>query len=209
MISVIRILNPPINSNTYLLTDALSMSSIIIDPGSLDANIKIERFVNANKLKIKFVLLTHEHFDHIAGVNDLSEKYHFTLLCSSLTAKALLDARKNLSAFADDIVEPIIINSAPEIVGDEEIIPFGDNSICFISSPGHSPGSMCVITDNYFFSGDTILPNYKTRLNLPGSNREQYRFSIKKISRFLKQGMTIYPGHGESFIYKSGVKTHL
>jgi glyoxylase-like metal-dependent hydrolase (beta-lactamase superfamily II) len=144
--------------------------------------------------------LTHEHFDHIAGVISIQNKHHFELFCSKNTAEALTEPRKNLSAFNDQM-NPVIINQVPTILADNEEVILLGSKFHFLITPGHSPGSLCFLFDQYFFSGDTLLKQQKTRLNLPGSDKEQYKLSLEKINKLLTKGVKIYPGHGESFIY--------
>jgi len=70
----------------------------------------------------------------------------------------------------------------------------------FISTPGHSPGSVCIFTKDAVFTGDTLLNNTKTPLTFPHSNRNDYANSIQKLKTLLKPGITVYPGHGEAFV---------
>lgn len=200
MNTILRFINSPISSNSFLIKDINTQLCIIIDPGSCNYNSELQEFIKLNKLSISFVILTHEHFDHIAGVNSLLLDFKFELLCSKATAKALTDTKLNLSEF-NDLIEPVYISKNPKIVNDRDEINFGGEKILFYHTPGHSQGSMCITFSKNFFSGDTILKNFKTRLNLPGSNKIQYNSSIERIKPVLIEGMNIYPGHGEPFIY--------
>lgn len=181
-----------------------SASCIIIDPGTFDKVDDLNVFVRDNSLSVDQVVLTHEHFDHIAGLINLLEHWDFEILCSENTAEALRDPKKNLSAFNDQM-RPIIINKKPTILNDFEERTLLGKKFQFILTPGHSPGSLCFLFKQNFFSGDTILNQQKTRLNLPGSNKEEYTLSIEKIKKRLKSGMTIHPGHGNSFMYKEAL----
>lgn len=196
-----RFINTPISSNCYLIVDKTSKICVIIDPGSHDYNNELEAFIQQNNLSISNVILTHEHFDHFAGLLNLLKHRSFEILCSENTALALKDPKKNLSAFNDQM-KPITINQTPTVLDDNEKLTLLGKTFHFLLTPGHSPGSICFICNNSFFSGDTILNQQKIRLNLPGSNKEEYKLSIEKIKKHLKSGMTIYPGHGNSFIYK-------
>lgn len=201
MIKIIQFLNSPITSNSYLLHAHDSASCTIIDPGTFDNVNDLNIYVRDNNLTIEQVVLTHEHFDHITGLISLLEHYDFEILCSEYTAEALIDPKKNLSAFNDQM-KPIIINKKPNILNDNEERTLLGKRFHFFLTPGHSPGSLCFVHDSYFFSGDTVLNHQKTRLNLPGSNKEEYKLSVEKIKKHLKSGMIIYPGHGDSFMYK-------
>lgn len=200
MIEIKRLINSPIPSNCYLIIDKDASCCIIIDPGSLDGNSNLERFINDNKLTIKFVILTHEHFDHIGGVNTLQSSFQFDLLCSLEAAKALTDSKKNLSAYNDQM-ESVNVNITPVIAKENEEIYFAGNNMKFHYTPGHSPGSMCFSYGNHFFSGDTLLHNQKARLNLPGGDKRQYEATLEKLKTVLFRGMLVNPGHGNAFTF--------
>ena len=200
MITIVQIPNSPISSNSYLVYDIDSSSCIIIDPGTFDETNVLTIFLEDNGLNVKYVILTHEHFDHIAGVINLQKNFQFDLICSKYTAIGLTDPKRNLSAFSDQI-KPIIITQKPTILNNSDLISLLGLKFQFFNTPGHSAGSMCFLFDQHFFSGDTLLNELKTRLNLPGSDKNQYKLSLEKINHFLKHGMRVYPGHGDSFIY--------
>lgn len=202
MVSIHRIINTPVSSNCFLIIREKTNECIIVDPGSYEKNDCLYTFIGENNLKICAVVLTHEHFDHIAGVNNLILNFKFDLICSTEGAAGIKNSRKNLSAYNDQLA-PIEITISPKIVHDRQEFEFADTRLIFIYTPGHSPGSMCFSIDNYFFSGDTILLNHKTRLNLPGSNRKLFFESLEKIKSIIKSGMQIFPGHGDCFEFDS------
>lgn len=195
-----RICNSFYNSNTYIIKGA-NNSVIIIDPGSVD-NLQLFKSLRENRWNIHSVILTHEHADHCAGVNGLYEKFHFQLLCSKACAQNISSNKQNLSLYIEHI-PPFEIKLPISQIVDGETISFDGIDLIFIQTPGHSPGSICIFLDNAVFTGDTLLNKTKVPLNLPQSNRNQYVSSIEKLKQHLKPGMTIYPGHGESFMFRS------
>lgn len=201
MISIHKIVNSPITSNCYIIANLNNKSCFVVDPGSIDDELLIN-YLYSNRLIVTGVILTHEHFGHISGVNRLSSKFQFQLICSKEAALGLINSKMNLSAF-DDQIQPVVINIIPRIVKDNEQMIFGNNKLSFYYTPGHSAGSMCFRIGNYFFTGDTLLHNQKTRLNLPGSNKNEYADSVKKLNFLIEPFMQIYPGHGDCFIYTS------
>ena len=200
MLKIVQIPNSPISSNSYLVYDIDLSSCIVIDPGTIDETNHLNNFLNDTGLIVEYVIITHEHFDHFAGVTSLQKNYQFDLICSKDTAIGLSDPKRNLSAYNDQM-NPLIISQKPMILSDGDALNLLGSQFRFINTPGHSPGSMCFLFDKHFFSGDTLLNEQKTRLNLPGSDKNQYNLSLKKINHYLKQGMRVYPGHGETFIY--------
>jgi len=200
LINIVQIPNSPISSNSYLVYDLDFSLCIIIDPGTFDDTDFLNIFLKDTCLSVEYVIITHEHFDHIAGVINLQKNYQFDLICSKDTAIGLTDPKRNLSAYNDQM-NPLIITQKPTILSDGDVLNLLGSKFRFINTPGHSPGSMCFLFDQHFFSGDTLLNQQKTRLNLPGSDKNQYKLSLEKINLYLKHGMRVYPGHGDSFIY--------
>jgi len=70
----------------------------------------------------------------------------------------------------------------------------------FISTPGHSPGSICISVENLLFSGDTLLWGRKRAINLPGGDKQELQQSISLLFRTLSSDTVVYPGHGEPFL---------
>jgi glyoxylase-like metal-dependent hydrolase (beta-lactamase superfamily II) len=192
--------NSPIPSNCYVVIDEETGRCIVVDPGSYDDNQHLEEYITKNKFTIIFVVLTHEHFDHIAGIDKLYSKFPFELICTKETAIGISNSRRNLSFF-NDLMLPVVINTTPSIVMDSCQLLFKNETLTFYHTPGHSPGSMCFIIDQYFFSGDTLLHAYNTRLNLPGSNKKQFAETLVKLKQIIEPGMIICPGHGNCFKY--------
>lgn len=197
---VYKINNTPIDSCCYIIATKLSKKCIIIDPGTED-NRELICFLREKKLTPIYVILTHEHFDHCMGVNHLNGMFDFELICSGEASKGIKNSKQNFSKYWEDI-NSFEIEMQPKVVSDNEVFEFKNLTLQFIKTPGHSPGSMCIQINNSVFTGDTLLNNTKVPLKLPGSNKEQYKISIEKLNRLFKCGMEVYPGHGDSFVFK-------
>lgn len=173
-------LNELFSSMSYFYKGAL------IDPGD-----KWERFNN-----VKVVLLTHAHFDHIYGLNELfHDSKNIKVYTNEKGKEMLLNARKNLSfyngaPFVFDYPEYIVV------IDDGEEVEI-DNGIFAkaIYTPGHNPSCVTWIIENNIFSGDSYIPCIKTVTNLPNGNRAQAISSEQIILRLSLQ-RTIFPGHG-------------
>ena len=187
-----------LNSSTYLI-DPNPECLIIIDPGDPDISELLIHISRKNRKNIK-VLLTHEHADHCAGLSPLYEVEKIELVCTRKIAHNLADSKLNLSKYLPNI-EAFEVNLPVTIAADAEIIKVCNFDFTFIETPGHSPGSSCIFFNNSVFTGDTILNNTKTPLNLPLSDKNLYMHSIQKLEKLLRSGMTIYPGHGEPFTW--------
>ena len=193
---IIRIVNDYFNSNTYVLNIS-DHFQIIIDPGSSLPEAVINNVLNPVK---QLVFLTHEHTDHIIGLTIM--RNDIEIVCSENCAKNIADSKQNYSYFSEDIV-PFEITSKTNTFKNEKSFTFENISFQFLETPGHSPGSVCIFFENGVFTGDTILNGHKTPLNFPHSNRFNYKKSIAHLLTQIKPGMTIYPGHGHTFVYES------
>ena len=183
----------------YILREDTTKEIVVIDPGEQDW-IKLLDFFLDTKLKPTWVFLTHEHFDHCAGVNILNRYYDFQLLATLECCRRIRDQRGNLSLYAGVYCEPFVIEMPVRVVSDSERILINGKIYEIIITPGHSAGGMCVKVENYLFSGDSLLET-KVPVKLPGGNKLQLQESLQKLKDRCDSGVRVYPGHGESFAW--------
>lgn len=190
--------NQPIDSVTYLFYCKKDKRGLIIDPGT-ENHIELLEFLQTNDIKPEYIFLTHEHFDHILGVNTLREEYPNIKLCSSnLTSERLINPKKNLSIFYNQY--NLIVQSS-EIILKEGVFTFFNTPIMILETPGHTDSSLSFIINDYFISGDFITQNQRTITNLPTGSKKQYNESIIKCSRYLEHKLLL-PGHGSPFNFQ-------
>lgn len=192
--------NPGFGSNTYII-ELANNKALIIDPGNPDIN-PVKDWLTQNNRQIESVILTHEHSDHCAGVNALYEWSPFELICTEATAKNIASNRQNFSYYIDKN-NAFEINLPGRIVRDGDSIYWEAQRFDFFETPGHSPGGLCIKAGNTLFTGDTLLNQTKTPLCFPHSNKNDYHRSKEKLKNILIPGMTIYPGHGDAFIWNT------
>jgi hydroxyacylglutathione hydrolase len=193
-----QIINNPINSNCFILYTSENSSCIIIDPGTEDCK-DLLNFLHQKKLVPQYVFLTHEHFDHIWGVNKLKEMFNCKLVCSNICAENIIDKKKNLSVFYNQIgfetYEADIILKDPV-----SVINWNDYAVNSYWSAGHSDASICIIIDSFLFTGDTIIKNEKTVVKLPSGSKAKLMKTIDDLKNlFLGKKIFIHAGHGNSF----------
>lgn len=197
----------PIDSKMYCILG--DDSALIIDPClSVDAR----KFLQLQSLKEIIILLTHEHIDHISGVNMLREICPCKVICSKKCAERIIDSRKNAAAYLEGMYSMRSIEELEQIramnltnytcIADKvfennfKFKFFGINVEC-IEMPGHSPGGIVIIVnDKYIFSGDNYIPGEEVITRLPGGNKKDYEKYIKPFFDNLSSGCIIYPGHG-------------
>ena len=194
-----------LDTNTYLLEEDGHL--LIIDPADYAA--VLEKCRNAASIT---VLLTHEHFDHISGLNLIRE------LCASSCrviavescSERIQDIKANLSAYADLLAElggkqipehwsPFACKAADISFGDGYAFQWMGYKVELFSTPGHSAGSCCIVVDDLLFGGDTVLEN-NLMVKFPGSSKKLYRSVTAPLLEQLLVGnrvTCVYPGHGD------------
>jgi glyoxylase-like metal-dependent hydrolase (beta-lactamase superfamily II) len=142
------------------------------------------------------VLLTHGHFDHIYGLNDLLERFpEVRVYCSAWAREQLLNAKLNISfyhetPFVFDYPERIVV------VDDGTRVDLGDgNAVTAVATPGHTPGCITWMTDDALFTGDACIPGVRVVTNLPHGDKQLAMRSLEHIRSLAAEGRTIYPGH--------------
>lgn len=173
-------------TNTYIVLG--EFGTAVIDPGGSTQEI-------LNKLKeLKrvpdAVLLTHGHYDHTfscAEFNKLGAIIYMSSLDNYLVENGGHLAKRGT------IVEKFIYND----IADGQTIKVKDLSFSVMVTPGHTPGSVCYLLDNYIFSGDTLFKGTIGRTDLPGGDINQMQNSLKKIMS-ISQDYIVLPGHGPS-----------
>lgn len=192
-------------SNMYVIEE--KGHAIVIDPAR---NIE-----PGQSLQIDLMMVTHEHYDHISGVNAWKEAYGVSLLCSEACAQRLPDPRKNRARHFDVFCELqtwLKLEKLPEIdteyacqadqtFKEETAFFWQQHRFRLIEIPGHSPGGIGIYLDNdSFFSGDNLIKDCEIELRFPGGSREQWLTVGEPRIKAVPVGTKIYPGHFTSFV---------
>ena len=197
MIRVQSFINSPVDSVTYIISNIKNSQSIIIDPGT-DHDERVTKYLKKNNLELNYIFLTHEHFDHILGVNFLRSIFpEIKVIASEKTSNRLANPKKNLAIFYNQM--NLIVNNA-EIIVEEGVLNVIGIEFEVFKTPGHTDSSLSLKFENSFFSGDFLLLGNRIVTNLPTGSKDQYIQSVNKYQNLLS-GITIFPGHGEKFIY--------
>ncbi len=198
MIQVKQLVLNPFQENTYILHDQTG-EAVIIDPGCYsqsDVN-EVKRYVDSTHLKVKYLILTHGHIDHILGIDFLRDIYKVKCLAHSDDLPLIETSPKHGIMFG------ISFEKAPKIddfLNDGDKISFGSTIIEVIHTPGHSIGGVCffIREEKILFSGDTLFNGSIGRTDLMGGNYETLIKSIIKRIFPLGDEVIVYPGHGDS-----------
>lgn len=180
-----------IENNNFLLIDEMSKEAVLID--CTQESDEIEKALQENNAKLKFILLTHGHFDHVLGVNYFRNKYN----CQVLLHEADKELVERLPEFARNFgLPPAQAQKVDGFVKEGDVINFGQNEIKVIHTPGHTQGCVCYLINDDLFSGDTLFYECVGRTDLPGGSFKQIVSSIKEKLFVLDDNIKVYPGHG-------------
>lgn len=177
--------------NCYIVICEDTKETIVIDPGE-NLNL-IEEVIKKHNGKLKYIVLTHGHGDHIGAVLELKANSGADILASEDEDELLKDAVYNESIRVCD--RSIEIN-ADIFARDNQIFEFGKLSFKTIKTPGHTKGGMCILIDNHLFSGDTLFRTSVGRTDLHGGNMSILVSSIVNKLFVLDENIIVYPGHG-------------
>ena len=182
-----------LQANCYYVFDTEQKSGFIVDPGDYSAKLN-NRIKKDGEEKIKYILLTHGHFDHIG----------YTAALKTLCPSAKIVIGKDDSRFTENDV--LNLSSyfffffikhfkADAEVSDNDTLSFGDKTIRVINTPGHTAGGICYIIEDIIFTGDTIMSGTTGRTDFPtGSNKEMIA-SANRIKN-LEGDFRMFCGHG-------------
>lgn len=178
--------------NCYLVYDEETKEGVVVDAGRGFKEISAK--AEESGIKINKVLLTHGHFDHVmdagkwraAGVKIYIHSLDLALMESGGAPDGFFGGAPRFKSDADGILSD----------GDE--IAVGNAKLKVIHTPGHTPGSVCYLTDGALFSGDTLFCGSFGRVDFPGGSASEMRDSLKKLFALPdRDSVTVYPGHEE------------
>lgn len=178
--------------NCYFIIDDKTRKTIIVDPGDEPEKLVFE--IEKNRLKPHALINTHGHADHIGGNSYIKSKYNIPIYIHTQDKNSLTDAGINLSAsmYFKKIVSP----EPSKLLNDGDIIKLNEMELLIIHTPGHTPGSICMMLDKkYIFTGDTLFCSSVGRCDLPGGDEQILMDSLNKLKK-LPGNLIILPGHG-------------
>lgn len=209
MADFLIIKDPLTESNCYLIEEA--GHALIIDPNQEG---KITKILKEHQWILDHVILTHEHCDHMKGLNELREHFKFLVIAQKQCSKNLKNKVKNMSGMMEtylyfknggkDLIhyEPFICDPA-EIEFDQTYdLWWREHHFKLISIPGHTAGSCSILMDETkLFSGDYLLYDKEDPTIFPGGSKNDYESYVKPWIQSLEDGLHIYPGHGKDYIW--------
>lgn len=179
-------------TNTYIVTDTESGECAVVDP-AIESD---ELLAGLEGKNVKYILLTHGHFDHIGGAKAVKTQTGAQVVIHKKEKPFLSDIVLNLFSWKYRDNKHIKSVSADILTDDGTEIPFGDGKIKVLHTPGHTIGGVCYIFENdrVLFSGDTLFNLSAGRTDLPTGNAREELMSLAKIAA-LEGDFAVYPGH--------------
>jgi len=174
-----------LSTNCYVASCPDTKEAIVIDPG-LDFSSEaqpIYDYIEEAKLKIKYIVNTHGHEDHVKGNAVFQEKYNVPICIHSLDAHFV----ENLENAKSSII----------ILDEGSLLQCGNETLKVIHTPGHTPGSICLVGKQLVFTGDTLFAGGIGRTDFPGGSMSDMGTSLQKLTS-LPDYLLVYPGHGET-----------
>jgi len=191
-------------TNCYILGCPETLEGVVIDPG--DEADYILTIIEEENLKIKYIINTHGHSDHIGADEEIKKATGADILIHKDDQDFLEDPSKNLSHYSSKRIEGLTVD---RFLTDGELIKVGNTiELKVIHTPGHTPGGICLLGDNFILTGDTLFAGSIGRTDLPGGSYEQIMDSIKKRILPLPDNLLVYPGHGPSSNLKKEKETN-
>jgi len=164
-----------LETNCHIVKSAETEEAALIDPGA-EAD-RILNALDAGSLKAVCIVNTHAHFDHIGADETVRAR---------TGAPILLHSREPISAFRPD-----------RLLEDGDHVTFGASQLQVMHTPGHTPGSICLVGEGLLFSGDTLFAGDVGRTDLPGGDEEALLRSLRRLLA-LDDSIVVHPGHGPS-----------
>lgn len=195
---IARHVNNSLTSNTYILHADYNDRAWIIDPGD---GLPILDWLKFNKKKPSGILITHSHFDHIYGTNDILSQFpDVKIYCSQHAISGLLSSKCNHSIYTENPIEISSQSSILTINNYDKIPLWNDKSAFVIYTPGHSRDSVSFLIENNIFSGDSLIPGVRAfSRKFKGGNESESINSQQTLYNISNSETMLYPGHGEKW----------
>lgn len=181
----------PERTNCYVVSLS-SGETVIIDPGAEFGKIS-ELLARIKNLDIKYILFTHGHFDHVGAVDDLNKLYPEVPVMISEEDVDLYWELPEQGIFVGRILKGQ--HAELTAIRGGQFLPFGDDEIKVISTPGHTPGGVCYQIGGNLFTGDTLFYHTIGRTDLPHSDNQRMLESLDLLLH-LDEKLVVFPGHG-------------
>lgn len=225
-LTVRQFVTPLNETNMYFVVDHNTNHAVLIDPSDEKIACSV---ITGEHLEMDYILLTHEHYDHISALEEIRAQCQAKTIASYQCSERIQNPRQNMSRYFNVVLdfkeEEAAVkkdrgNEPEESENREPVLPYyarpADISfqgslllywqghlIRLQEASGHSPGGILIDIDgNRLFSGDSLSYDYRVVTGFPGGSKKQYQQITKPLLKSFDQDTQVYPGHGRSFVLK-------
>jgi hydroxyacylglutathione hydrolase len=188
---LIRLVVGPLQVNCFILADEKTKDAVVIDPGN-DAQ-EILKIIKNKGLIVRYIVITHGHFDHVGANKELKDATGAELLIHEADAPVMASASRQSQAFGMNTASS---PRADRYVKHGDIITAGEISLKVLHTPGHSPGGISLLEQGMVFTGDALFAGSIGRTDLPGGDLMTLISSIRMNLMVLPDDTKVFCGHG-------------
>jgi len=188
---LIRLVVGPLQVNCFILADDKTREAVVIDPGD-DAR-DILKIIGEKGLKVRYIVNTHAHFDHVGANTAIKEATGAELLLHEADAPVLATVSHQSRSFG---MNPVSSPAADRLLKHGDIIAAGEISLKVLHTPGHTPGGISLLEQGMVFTGDALFAGSIGRTDFPGGDLMTLLRSIKTRLMTLPDDTKVFSGHG-------------
>lgn len=180
----------PLEDNCFMIADEKTAECLVTDPG--DEPDRILDLIKENDFKVKYILCTHAHFDHVGALPEVKEETRAKIVLHSddlVIYKNATEYAKSWGFEIDALPEPDLL------VSEGDILRLGALEFKVLHTPGHSPGGICIYGEGILITGDTLFAGSVGRTDLYGGDVKKLKTSFKRLMS-LPDETRVLPGHG-------------
>ena len=181
----------PLQVNCFVVACQRSREAMVIDPG--EEGSRILHLAESNGYKVKLVVNTHGHFDHIGANQPVKEATGAVRMMHEADLPLLQNARNSAQAFG------LNVSPSPDpdkFLKEGDVFSLGEHSFSVFHVPGHSPGSICLLSGGHLFVGDVLFAGSIGRTDLPGGDFDALIEGVREKLFRLPEDTIVHPGHG-------------
>ena len=181
----------PLQVNCFVVACQRTREAMVIDPG--EDGPRILQLAESNGYQVKKIVNTHGHFDHIGANQPVKEATGAVLMMHEADLPLLQNARNHAQAYG------LTVSPSPDpdkFLNEGDVFSVGEHSFSIFHVPGHSPGSICLLSDGHLFVGDVLFAGSVGRTDLPGGDFDALIEGVREKLFRLPAETIVHPGHG-------------
>ena len=181
----------PLQVNCFVVACQKTHEAMVIDPG--EDGPRILQIAESNGYQVKQIVNTHGHFDHVGANQPVKDATGAVLMTHEADLPLLQNARNHAQAYG------LTVSPSPDpdkFLDEGDVFSVGEQSFSIFHVPGHSPGSICLLSDGHLFVGDVLFAGSVGRTDLPGGDFDALVEGVREKLFRLPADTIVHPGHG-------------